>query len=96
MKDADSTPRSDRKPRLPANDRVRIEGFSGAAWTINWSSTGFLLLTEDMFLAGDSVRVDFPDRYASGIASVIWARHLPDGCLVGFELQTLDRRVIRS
>lgn len=96
MKDTEPKPRDDRRPRLPANDKVRIRGFPGAAWTINWSSHGFLLVSEDMFCEGDSVHVEFPDRYSSGIANVIWARHLPDGCLAGFEFQTLDRRVIFS
>ena len=94
MSYSSAVPKSDRPPRLPANDRVVIRGLPGGAWTVNWSAQGFCLLAEDLLFRGDHHLVVFPDRYSRGEAEVVWARHLPDGCLAGLEFRSLDRRSI--
>lgn len=92
MKVDHSTTRSRRQPRLPANDRAIIQGLGGDAWTVNWSSRGFCLLAELQLNQGERYSIDFPDRYTRAVADVVWAKHLPDGCLAGLAFQQLERR----
>jgi hypothetical protein len=86
----------ERKPRLPANDRVRIDGIAAEAWAVNWSRTGSCLLVEEELKNGQRVNVEFPDRYVRGEAQVVWSQRFPDGCLVGLEFIKLDRRAVSS
>ncbi len=96
MEDSSSERNNERRPRLPANDRVMIQGMKGAAWTVNWSPQGVCLLSENALWRGECFEVEFPDRYSRGVASVVWARQLPDGCLAGLEFRSLERRAVLS
>lgn len=80
-----------RQPRLPANDRVKIQGHAGIAWTVNWSRSGSCLLTEEAIEIGELLDVEFPERYARCKAEVVWAQSYHDGCLIGLEFLQLKR-----
>jgi hypothetical protein len=86
----------DRRPRLPANDRVIIEGIDGQAWAINWSRSGCCVVSEGPVRQGETLRVELPDRFARAEATVVWSRVRCDGCLAGLEFRSLDRRAISS
>lgn len=94
MKPIADLSREQRGPRLPANDRVIISDFSGMTWTINWSPTGACVMSDERIRCGERVRVEFPERYVRGEATVVWTQDFPDGCLAGLEFQDLDRRAI--
>lgn len=98
MEDTAIDQKNERKRRLPANDRVfiHLQGQTGEAWAINWSSEGVCLVSENALWSGECFEVEFPDRYSRGVASVVWARQLPDGCVAGLEFSSLDRRAIYS
>ena len=86
--------KQERHPRLPANDRVMIQGLSTTSWTVNWSGSGFCLLSEEQIHEGQRVNVEFPDRYMRGEANVIWALDFADGCLAGLEFLSVERRAV--
>jgi hypothetical protein len=86
----------DRRPRLPANDRVMIEGFDAPAWAINWSPDGCCIVSERAVREGESLCVELPERYARAEAKVVWSRIRCDGCLAGLEFLALDRRAIST
>jgi hypothetical protein len=84
---------SKRKPRLPSNERVIIEGDeSTEAWTVNWSREGMCILTERNLEVGEGLRLDLPERHAKALVRVIWVQVHRDGCLAGVEFVSLDRR----
>ena len=83
-----------RHPRLPANDRVVIRGLSSTSWTVNWSGSGFCVLSEEQIRCGDRVDVEFPDRYVKGRANVVWTQDFADGCVAGLEFLSMDRRAV--
>jgi hypothetical protein len=85
-----------RRPRLPANDRVVIEGIDGAAWAINWSASGCCVVSEEVVRCGETLRIELPDRFARGEATVVWTRVHVDGCLAGLAFRSLDRRAIST
>ena len=87
--------KSDRRPRLPANDIVLLGSEEEPAWVVNWSGNGFCVITENVLRTGDRVRVDLPERYMRGEATVVWIKQHQDGCLAGLEFTEVDRRVIR-
>lgn len=94
MQDQLNNPKSPRCPRLPANDRVLIRGIEGEAWAVNWSSMGCCLMAERPLVDGFRYMIEFPDRYARGLAGVVWTRAQPDGCLAGLRFLSLDRRAV--
>ena len=83
-----------RYPRLPANDRVLIQGLSDPAWVVNWSAKGFCALSDGVLEEGQRLQVRFPERFAKGEATVVWSQCFPDGCLAGFQLVSLHRRAL--
>jgi hypothetical protein len=61
---------------------------------VNWSARGFCALTADEVTQGQQLKVEFPERYARGEATVVWAQQFPDGCVAGFRFLSLDRRAV--
>ena len=93
MMTQDWTEPPERRPRLPANDRVLIEGLNEPAWAINWSATGLCVLAEEPLEERSRVRVQLPERYTRCDARVVWVQTFPDGVLAGLSFLEVERGV---
>jgi hypothetical protein len=93
MSTLDEHGRASRVPRVPANDRVWIEGHAEMAWSINWSPTGLCVLAAGALEPEGRVTVELPDRYARCDATVVWARRHRDGVVAGLRFEGVERAV---